>query len=555
MPVSINFDKAITEKAAVQKGITVSSSSGQEVACHWFNANRMDCRPEDYWKEGSTVTLKLALDEVEGAKGVYGVQQKTVTFKIGRNQVSYVDAQTKQMKVTQDGKTVKTIPISAGSPENKTYEGQMVISENFKETRMNGATVGFTDDDGEGEVRHQGRTAAMRLSTSGTFIHGNYWGAKSVFGSVNTSHGCVGLSDTKGANDPSTPAAWFYEHSLIGDVVVVKNTGDKTIAPDNGLNGWNMDWAQWKAGSAVDAGPRAVRKPSSARGGGGFSACRSSHRALIQGLWRHQGASLVFGHVLHLPEARAAPPQKGGARRRLRPRAGHRAGHRGRLRVLRDGQGPGQGPAVAVRPRHRHDGHQGRANQAAPARASARASSSTPRTATPTRSKSSDRVMVQGFQTLAASTVGKVSDQDGVADAVGGLSLQVLKVSGEFTRGRLPAGRRRGRPGRPRRPGRPAGRGAGRRRQLRRQQLLRLRHRRHRTRPRPADLLQDHRWPCLQGVRDRREGRRLAAHSSYAKEKKLKTGSTVTVKGTKYKVIGIATAEHAGTPPPTSTSR
>ncbi|MFE4723052.1 Ig-like domain-containing protein, partial [Streptomyces sp. NPDC056728] len=31
MPVSINFDKAITNKADVQKGITVSSSSGQEV--------------------------------------------------------------------------------------------------------------------------------------------------------------------------------------------------------------------------------------------------------------------------------------------------------------------------------------------------------------------------------------------------------------------------------------------------------------------------------------------------------------------------------------------
>ncbi len=84
----------------------------------------MDCRPDDYWKEASTVTLKLALDGVEGADGVYGVQQKTVTFKIGRNQVTYVDAKTKQMKVTQDGKTVRTIPISAGSPDNKTYEAR-----------------------------------------------------------------------------------------------------------------------------------------------------------------------------------------------------------------------------------------------------------------------------------------------------------------------------------------------------------------------------------------------------------------------------------------------
>ncbi|WP_406332522.1 Ig-like domain-containing protein [Streptomyces sp. NBC_00203] len=251
MPVSINFDKAITNKAAVQKGITVSSTSGQEVVGHWFSANRLDFRPDDYWTGGSTVTLKLNLDGVEGASGVYGVQQKTVTFKIGRNQVSIIDAKTKTMKVTQDGKTIKTIPISAGSPENTTYEGQMVISEKFKETRMNGATVGFTDDDGKGEYDIKDVPHAMRLSNSGTFIHGNYWGAKSIFGAVNTSHGCVGLSDTKGANDPNTPAAWFYSHSLIGDVVVVKNTGDKTIAPDNGLNGWNLDWAAWKAGSEV----------------------------------------------------------------------------------------------------------------------------------------------------------------------------------------------------------------------------------------------------------------------------------------------------------------
>ncbi|WP_327317486.1 L,D-transpeptidase [Streptomyces sp. NBC_01235] len=251
MPVSINFNKAITNKAAVQKGVTVTSTSGQEVVCHWFSTQRMDCRPEDYWKENSTVTLKLALDGVEGANGVFGVQQKTVTFKIGRNQVSYVDAKTKQMKVTHNGAVIKTIPISAGSPDNTTYEGKMVMSEKFKETRMNGATVGFTDDDGKGEYDIKDVPHAIRLTNSGTFVHGNYWGAKSVFGSVNTSHGCVGLSDTKGANDTGTAGYWFYTNSIVGDVVVVSNTGDKTVAPDNGLNGWNMDWAQWKAGSAA----------------------------------------------------------------------------------------------------------------------------------------------------------------------------------------------------------------------------------------------------------------------------------------------------------------
>ncbi|MEV0041689.1 Ig-like domain-containing protein [Streptomyces sp. NPDC050804] len=251
MPVSINFDKAITDQKAVQEGITVTSSSGQEVVGHWFSSQRLDFRPEQYWQGNSTVTLKLNLDGVEGADGVFGVQQKTVTFTIGRNQVSTVDAQKKTMTVTRDGQTVKTIPISSGSPENPTYNGQMVISEKFKETRMNGATVGFTDNDGKGEYDIKDVPHAMRLSTSGTFIHGNYWGAKSIFGTANTSHGCVGLADVKGAGDPNQPAAWFYENSLIGDVVIVKNSPDKTIKPDNGLNGWNLNWADWQAGSQV----------------------------------------------------------------------------------------------------------------------------------------------------------------------------------------------------------------------------------------------------------------------------------------------------------------
>ncbi|MVO83471.1 L,D-transpeptidase family protein [Streptomyces sp. p1417] len=251
MPVSINFDKAITDKKAVQSGVEVSSTGGQKIVGHWFGNQRLDFRPQDYWKENSTVTLKLSLDGVEGADGVYGVQQKTVTFKIGRNQVSVVDAKTKQMKIMRDGKVVKTIPISAGSPDNKTYNGKMVISEKFKETRMNGATVGFTDSDGKGEYDIKDVPHAMRLSSSGTFIHGNYWGASSIFGSANTSHGCIGLRDAKGAGDKSTPGSWFFENSITGDVVDVRNTGDKVVAPDNGLNGWNMSWSQWTAGSAV----------------------------------------------------------------------------------------------------------------------------------------------------------------------------------------------------------------------------------------------------------------------------------------------------------------
>ncbi|WKX70764.1 Ig-like domain-containing protein [Streptomyces sp. XD-27] len=251
MPVSINFDKAVTNKKDVQSHITVSSSSNQQVVGHWFSPTRLDFRPQEFWKAGSTVTLKLDLDGVEASNGVTGVQEKTVTFKIGHSQVSTVDVKTKTMTVVRDGKTIKTIPISAGSAENPTYNGQMVISEKFKETRMDGSTVGFTGKDGKGEYDIKDVPHAMRLSTSGTFIHGNYWGADSIFGSVNTSHGCVGLNDAKGAGDANQDGAWFFNNSQIGDVVWVKNSDDATIKPENGLNGWNMSWSQWVAGSAT----------------------------------------------------------------------------------------------------------------------------------------------------------------------------------------------------------------------------------------------------------------------------------------------------------------
>ncbi|CAO0834192.1 hypothetical protein SMICM17S_12630 [Streptomyces microflavus] len=69
----------------------------------------------------------------------------------------------------------------------------------------------------------------------------------SIFGSTNTSHGCVGLRDVRGGYDNQTPRRpGSSTTSIIGDVVIVKNSKDKQIAPDNGLNGWNMDWEEWK---------------------------------------------------------------------------------------------------------------------------------------------------------------------------------------------------------------------------------------------------------------------------------------------------------------------
>ncbi|WBB62938.1 Ig-like domain-containing protein [Streptomyces sp. WMMC500] len=242
MPVSINFNQPIANTAEVEEAIEVTADPGVEIDGHWFGNQRLDFRPEEYWAPGTEVTLSLRLDGVEGADGVYGQQHKDVSFEIGRSQVSTVDADSKKMKVERNGKVIKTIPVTTGAPSTPTWNGKMVISEQFEVTRMDGETVGFGGEYDIKDVPH-----AQRLSTSGTFIHGNYWAGQATFGSANASHGCIGLYDARGGGDRSTPGSWFFRNSLIGDVVEVKNAKDEVIAPDNGLNGWNMSWEEWTA--------------------------------------------------------------------------------------------------------------------------------------------------------------------------------------------------------------------------------------------------------------------------------------------------------------------
>ncbi|MGQ4512481.1 Ig-like domain-containing protein [Streptomyces sp. DW26H14] len=245
MIVSIGFNRQIKDRAAVQRAITVSAEPAVEVVGHWFGDRRLDFRPRYYWQPGTRVSVAMGLRDVQAAPGVYGIQHKTVTFTVGRSQISTVDAAAHTMRVREGGRLLATLPITAGAPNRTTYNGKMVVSEMYDVTRMNGSTVGFGGEYDIKDVPH-----ALRLTTSGTFLHGNYWASPDTFGSRNTSHGCVGLRDVKGGSS-STPAGWFFDRTLIGDVVEVVHSNDRTVPPDNGLSGWNMNWTAWRQGSAV----------------------------------------------------------------------------------------------------------------------------------------------------------------------------------------------------------------------------------------------------------------------------------------------------------------
>ncbi|MET9384974.1 ABC transporter permease [Streptomyces sp. NPDC002928] len=159
--------------------------------------------------------------------------------------------------------------------------------------------------------------------------------------------------------------------------------------------------------------------------------------------------------------------------------------------------------------------------------------------------QSTDRVMVQGFQTLATSTVTKVGKQSGVSDAVGGLSLQVIKVSGQFTRGQFQqndsGGNQQGGPGGGEGNGQPQGevQGGGANFDVNNYSVYGT----DVTKPALGPLTSSKISSGRTFKTSESNAKVAVLDSAYAKEKKLKVGSTVTIKSVKFKVVGVATAD------------
>ncbi|MET7690265.1 ABC transporter permease [Streptomyces sp. NPDC005483] len=157
--------------------------------------------------------------------------------------------------------------------------------------------------------------------------------------------------------------------------------------------------------------------------------------------------------------------------------------------------------------------------------------------------QSTDRVLVQGFQTLSTSTVTKVGRQTGVSDAVGGLSLQVIKVSGQFTRGQFQqnqnGGNQRSGPGGG--TGQPQGevQGGGANFDVNNYSVFGTDVTKAALGPLTSSKITSGR--TFKSTET--DAKVAVVDSAYAKEKKLKVGSTVTVKSVKFKVIGVATAD------------
>ncbi len=240
MPVIVQFDVAVTDKASIERHLSVRSSPQQAGSWHWISDHEVHWRPRSYWQPGTEVTVDADINSIPAGRGVFGQLSRSTSFTVGDAMVSKVDIQRHTMKVFRNGTLLRTLPITTGKAGFTTRSGTKVVIEKFRERRMNAETVGIAEGNPEyydiDDVEY-----AMRLTYSGEFIHAAPWSVGSQ-GSANVSHGCTGMSPAD--------AGWLYNLSKRGDVVEYVGS-DRPMTMTNGYGDWNASFADYKAGSAL----------------------------------------------------------------------------------------------------------------------------------------------------------------------------------------------------------------------------------------------------------------------------------------------------------------
>jgi lipoprotein-anchoring transpeptidase ErfK/SrfK len=248
MPVVVEFHPAVppSARAGVQRRLFVTSDPPQPGVWHWASGSQAFYRPPEYWKPGTTLTVRSALRGHPMGEGRYGDVDRSATVRIGPKFVMDADNATKRMSVYADDVLVRTIKVSLGKPSTPSSSGHMVVMAKHYQTVFD--TRGEGPDGYRIDINY-----AMRLTWGGEFVHAAPWSV-SHQGVRNVSHGCVNMS---WAN-----AEWLFGRALIGDPVIVRGT-EVRVAGGNGWTAWDLPWSRYIRGSALPVPPElaAYRPP------------------------------------------------------------------------------------------------------------------------------------------------------------------------------------------------------------------------------------------------------------------------------------------------------
>jgi lipoprotein-anchoring transpeptidase ErfK/SrfK len=241
-PLVVKFNHPVKDKAAAERALQVTSSPQQQGSWYWISPSEAHYRPENYWQANSTITLNAKLFGVDLGSGTYGQTDRSETIHIHDSWVAKADGKSETMQIFQNGNLVNTMPISLGSPGHPSHTGPHVISDKQPSIVMDSCSYGVCQ--GQPGYYKEKVDLDERISNDGEFVHSAPWSVGQQ-GDTNVSHGCVNLS-------PSN-AQWFFNHFGVGDVVEISNSGGPALPVYDTYGDWEVPWAQWQAGSALNA--------------------------------------------------------------------------------------------------------------------------------------------------------------------------------------------------------------------------------------------------------------------------------------------------------------
>jgi lipoprotein-anchoring transpeptidase ErfK/SrfK len=240
-PLVVKFSKPVTDKAAAERALKVTTSPEQPGGWYWFSATEAHYRSAKYWTAGTSISLSANMFGVDLGKGTFGQASRSMSVKIRDSIVAKADGSSHQMQFYRNGSLIKTMPVSLGSPKNPSHNGPHVVTTRELTRVMDSCTYGVC----EGQAGHYRIKAdlAVRISSSGEFVHSAPWSVAQQ-GRSNVSHGCINLSPAN--------ARWFFDNIGIGDVVEITNSGGPTLPLWDTYGDWTIPWAQWQTGSALE---------------------------------------------------------------------------------------------------------------------------------------------------------------------------------------------------------------------------------------------------------------------------------------------------------------
>ena len=235
MPIALTFSSRITDKAAVQRALSVELSVPTEGAWAWLDDTTVHWRPKNYFAPNTRISVTAKLYGLAMGDGAFGRQDIATTFTIGRSYILRGDARTHRLLAYANGVQVADYPASYGldsDPGRMTHSGTHIVMSKSPVFYMSNPKYHYENV----EAR-----SAVRISNNGEFIHSAPWSVAQQ-GKTNVSHGCVNLS-------PANAAA-VYDAVLPGDPVEISGTSRPLTARDGDYYDWTIPWSTWTAMSS-----------------------------------------------------------------------------------------------------------------------------------------------------------------------------------------------------------------------------------------------------------------------------------------------------------------